>query len=177
MNNLKFVLVVALAVSTTAMASDMALYIGPPNPGWYDAAQMVTDAETIVAQTGHLFNDVQQFDDTQLDEFAEWVDARTDDGVMDIIWLNGTMPSVLYPFPNLEADGSRAEPRVRRAGDHALTAGDALPHLERGGAEGGLAFFGNHSNTGSLYEILDEDLKIVVDVTMEMLIADWKENT
>jgi len=78
---------------------------------------------------------------------------------------------------DLHPDGSRAEPRVRRAGDHALTAGDALPHLERGGAEGGLAFFGNHSNTGSLYEILDEDLKIVVDVTMEMLIADWKENT
>jgi len=109
MNNLKFVLVVALAVSATAMASDMALYIGPPNPGWYDAAQVVTDAETIVAQTGHLFNDVQQFDDTQFDEFAEWIDARTDDGVMDIIWLNGTMPSVLYPFPNLEPDGSRAE--------------------------------------------------------------------
>ena len=28
-----------------------------------------------------------------------------------------------------------------------------------------------------LYEILDEDMNIIVDVTMEVLIADWKENT
>ena len=66
---------------------------------------------------------------------------------------------------------------MRRAGDYALTAGDALPHLERGGEEGGIAFFGNHSSNGLLYEILDEDLKLVADVTMEVLIADWNENT
>ena len=75
---------------------------------------------------------------------------------------------------DLQPDGSRGEPRVRRAGDYALTAGDALPHLERGGEEGGIAFFGNHSSNGLLYEILDEDLKFVADVTMEALIADWK---
>jgi hypothetical protein len=74
-------------------------------------------------------------------------------------------------------DGTRGEPRVRRAGDYALTVGDQLPHLERGGAEGGIVFFGNHSSNGLLYEILDEDLKLVADVTMEVLIADWKENT
>jgi hypothetical protein len=78
---------------------------------------------------------------------------------------------------DLHPDGSRGEHKVRHAGDYALTVGDALPHLERGGTEGGIAFFGNHSNTGHLYEILDEDLKLIVDVTMETLIADWKENT
>ncbi len=77
----------------------------------------------------------------------------------------------LYP------DGSRGEHRVRCAGDYALTVGDALPHLERGGEEGGITFFGNHSSNGLLYEILDEDLKVIVDVTMEGLVADWKENT
>jgi hypothetical protein len=71
----------------------------------------------------------------------------------------------------------RGEHRVRRAGDYALTVGDALPHLERGGDEGGIVFFGNHSNDGRLYEILDEDLNLVVDVTMELLIEDWKANT
>ncbi len=40
-----------------------------------------------------------------------------------------------------------------------------------------MVFFGNHSSSGLLYEILDEDLKLVADVTMEVLIADWKENT
>ncbi len=78
---------------------------------------------------------------------------------------------------DLHPDGARGEHRVRRAGDYALTVGDAFPHLERGGADGGLAFFGNHSSDGLLYEIYDEDLKLVADVTMEVLIADWKANT
>jgi hypothetical protein len=78
---------------------------------------------------------------------------------------------------DLHPDGTRGEPKVRSAGDYALTVGDALPHLERGGGAGGLVFFGNHSSNGLLYEILDEDLKVVADVTMESLVADWKENS
>lgn len=76
----------------------------------------------------------------------------------------------LYP------DGTRGEHRVRKAGDYALTVGDAHPHLERGGPEGGVAFFGNHSSSGLLYELLDEDLKLLADVTMEGLVADWTQN-
>ncbi len=78
---------------------------------------------------------------------------------------------------DLHPDGSRGEHRVRRAGDYALTVGDALPHLERGGDQGGIAFFGNHSANGLLYELLDEDMKVVMDVTMETLLADWQENS
>jgi hypothetical protein len=78
---------------------------------------------------------------------------------------------------DLHPDGTRGEERVRVAGDYALTVGDAFPHLERGGTEGGIAFFGNHSNDGRLYEVLDEDLNLLVDVTMEMLVEDWKANT
>ena len=78
---------------------------------------------------------------------------------------------------DIHPDGTRGEHKLRSAGDYALTVGDALPHLERGGAEGGMAFFGNHSNDGRLYELLDEDGKVSVDVTMELLIADWKENS
>lgn len=78
---------------------------------------------------------------------------------------------------DLHADGTRGAPRVRRAGDHALSVGDEHPHLERGGAAGGLAFFGNHSADGRLYEILDEDLNLLVDVTMEVLVADFEANT
>ncbi len=77
---------------------------------------------------------------------------------------------------DLHPDGTRGEPKVRRAGDYALTVGDALPHLERGGEDGGIVFFGNHCSNGILYEILDEDLKVLADVTMEGLVADWKEN-
>lgn len=78
---------------------------------------------------------------------------------------------------DLHPDGSRGEHRVRHAGDYALTVGDAFPHLERGGPDGGLVFFGNHSSDGSLYELLDEDGKRVLDVTMETLVEDWKANS
>lgn len=78
---------------------------------------------------------------------------------------------------DLNPDGSRAGHRVRRAGDYALTLGEAMPHLERGGPAGGVVFFGNHSADGRLYEIYDDKMNLVVDVTMEFLFADWKANT
>ncbi len=77
---------------------------------------------------------------------------------------------------DLRPDGTRGEPTVRHAGDYALTVDSPLPHLERGGEEGGIVFFGNHASDGRLYELYDEDLKVVMDVTMESLVADWKEN-
>ncbi len=79
---------------------------------------------------------------------------------------------------DLSPDGTRGAHRVRRTGDYALTVGDdTLPHLERGGAEGGVTFFGNHSRDGRLYEIFDEEGKLVMDVTMELLLADWQANS
>lgn len=78
---------------------------------------------------------------------------------------------------DIHPDGTRSGPKVRRAGDYALTVGESLPHLERGGAAGGVVFFGNHSGDGRLYEIFDEKMNLIYDVTMELLIADWKENT
>jgi len=78
---------------------------------------------------------------------------------------------------DIHPDGTRGEHKVRRAGDYALTVGDGLPHLERGGDAGGIAFFGGHCTDGVLYEIYDEDMKVVVDVTIESLLADWHENS
>jgi hypothetical protein len=78
---------------------------------------------------------------------------------------------------DLHPDGRLGDHRVRRAGDYALTGNDPLPHLERGGADGGLVFFGNHSSSGLLYEFFDEDGKLIGEVTMETLLADWKANT
>ncbi len=77
---------------------------------------------------------------------------------------------------DLNPDRSRGDHRVRRVGDYALTNGEVLPHLERGGPDGGVVFFGNHSPDGRLYEILDEDLNVVIDLTMEELFADWEAN-
>jgi hypothetical protein len=78
---------------------------------------------------------------------------------------------------DLEPDGTRINQRMRSAGDYALTLAGAPPHLERGGDEGGMVFFGNHSSDGLLYEYFDEDMNILAEISMEILIADWKENT
>jgi hypothetical protein len=77
---------------------------------------------------------------------------------------------------DLHPDGSRGAERVRRAGDYALSTGDAHPHLECGGPEGGLVFFGTHTRNGVLYEIVDEQGKFLANTTIENLIADWKAN-
>ncbi len=101
---------VTLVWSTWAGAADIAFYVGAPNnTGWYDDFTQLQDVETIIDQTGHLFNDIQQFNDGRFPEFGAWLEKNTDDGEMDILWLNGSMPSVLYPFPNLQPDGSRIE--------------------------------------------------------------------
>jgi len=109
MKNLVLVFAIALAFCTTAMASDIAFYVGSVNPGWYETPDMLADVDTIITEVGGMFQDVSQFDDDQFDAFGAWVDERMDDGKMDIIWLNGCMPSVLYQFPNVNPDGSRAE--------------------------------------------------------------------
>jgi hypothetical protein len=77
---------------------------------------------------------------------------------------------------NLKPDGSRGAHRIRKARDYALTVGNATPHLERGGAEGGVMFFGNHSADGRLCESFDESMRHVADVSIESLVADWKAN-
>ncbi|MAE94227.1 MAG: hypothetical protein CL910_06160 [Deltaproteobacteria bacterium] len=78
---------------------------------------------------------------------------------------------------DLNPDGSQGAYKVRKAGDYALTVGDKPAHHERGGDAGGMVFFGNHTTDGVLYEILDEDMKVLADVTIEGLVADWEANT
>jgi len=77
---------------------------------------------------------------------------------------------------DLGPGGARLPHRVRRAGDHALTVAEAEPHLESGGATGGLVFFGNHSTDGVLYEFFDPALNRIGQVTIAELVADWEAN-
>jgi len=63
---------------------------------------------------------------------------------------------------------------VKRAGDYGLSVGDAVPHLERGGDEGALVFFGNHTSNGIMYELVDADLKVVQEVSIQSLVEGWQ---
>ena len=163
MRKLVLVFGIALAFTTTAMASDLALFAGSPNPGWYTAAAVTTDVATIMARTGQLFKNVQKFDDTQLAAFATWVDARTNDGKMDIIWLPGTMPSCLYQFPNVNADGSRAE-KWLDGGNMIINVGDWFAYTSY---EGGVRSADN-GGTGAA-NILDLAAGIIVSADNTVL--------
>jgi len=93
----------------TARSADISFYVGQWNlDGWYDATQF-DDVDQIISEAGKNFNDIQQFDDEQFPAFEAWINANMSDNEVDIIWLNGCIPSVLYPFPNLNPDGSLAE--------------------------------------------------------------------
>jgi len=76
---------------------------------------------------------------------------------------------------DIDANGKKADkPRIRRVGDYGLSVGIEKPHLECGGPEGGIAFFSTHSNDGVLYDILDDNLNLVIPVTIELLVADFE---
>jgi len=72
-------------------------------------------------------------------------------------------------------EGGRTEERIKKPGDYALSLGDAVPHLERGGDEGAVVFFANHSPNGILYELVDADLKVVHEVSIEEMVAPWRQ--
>jgi len=77
---------------------------------------------------------------------------------------------------DIDPGGKKADkPRIRRVGDYGLSVGAEKPHLECGGADGGIALFSTHSNDGVLYEILDENLNLIIPITIELLVADFNE--
>ena len=68
-------------------------------------------------------------------------------------------------------EGDRTETRIKKPGDYGLSAPDAVPHLERGGPDGAVVYFGAQTNSGVLYELIDADLKVVHEVTIRELVA------
>ena len=70
--------------------------------------------------------------------------------------------------------GGETRQKVRRAGEHHLTTGDVHPHLERGGDDGALIFYSHHCPDGRMYELLDDDLKVLTVVTMDDMIEGWE---
>ena len=97
------------AFGSMAMASDIAFYVGAVPGGAYPEATMNKDVKKIIRDTGALFKDVQKFADDNLNGLGQWADANMGDGELDIIWINGSTPSTLYPLENKKPDGSRAE--------------------------------------------------------------------
>ncbi len=61
-------------------------------------------------------------------------------------------------------DGERIH-KVRKAGAYARSPGGDV-HMERGGLNGALVFFGMHSPSGKLFDLLDADQNVLVSSTV-----------
>jgi hypothetical protein len=104
------------AFASLVVASDLALYTGPPNPDWISKDAVTKAADIIMkdAKIKSIFKKIDNFgdgdevgDDSPL---AKWTKAHTGDKQKDVIVLVcGTTPSGLYPFPNKQPDGSNVE--------------------------------------------------------------------
>jgi hypothetical protein len=74
---------------------------------------------------------------------------------------------------DMNPDGEVVE-KVRKAGEYHLTSGDPYPHMECAGPEGALVFFSHHADDGRLYDLVDEDGKVLVTVTIDSLVERWE---
>lgn len=67
-------------------------------------------------------------------------------------------------------DGGETIHKVRRAGEYALNPGGDV-HMEHGGPEGALVFFGLHAPDGRVFDLLDRDRNILATSTIEEMAA------
>ena len=61
--------------------------------------------------------------------------------------------------------GGQREKKVRRAGELAYSV-DGLPHIEGGGPDGGVIYFSFRGSNDHIYDILDDELNLVREVSI-----------
>jgi hypothetical protein len=99
-----FVCIVALALSTTTMAVEIAI---STQGGWM--GQGTADAESQEIVDNVTGAPIEVFTSADLDDLADWVEAHTGDGVPDLLVMFGIFPDTIYPAGNAQPDGSLAE--------------------------------------------------------------------
>ena len=106
----------AIGLVVTGFANDLAFYSGPTNPGWISPNAVKKNVKVIMNDPtiNKTFNKIEDFGDGdevgKKSPLAKWTINHTGNGQQDVLVLAcGTTPSGLYPFPNLEPDGSAIE--------------------------------------------------------------------
>ncbi len=61
--------------------------------------------------------------------------------------------------------------KVRKAGEYAHNPGGDV-HMERGGPEGAVVFFGMQASDGRVFELLDKDHNVLATSTVEEMMAE-----
>ena len=146
MNNSKILLtlmttvIFSFQVSTEAGitpggGSSLAIYSGTTNDGWISAESANANADLIMTDPRivELFGKITNFEDGDVkgeeSALATWAKTNTGNGRPDvIITACGTMPSALYPFPNLMPDGSVGELFVE-AGNILINVADWIGYM------------------------------------------------
>jgi len=103
-------IILAFLFASVTLASDLALYTGPTNPDWISDDSCRREGDDIINGVKGAFASISDFGDGKEPQLGDWCAAHTGNGQVDVIvTVCGTMPSSLYPFPNLEPDGSNIE--------------------------------------------------------------------
>jgi hypothetical protein len=103
-------IILSVVFVSVTLAVDLALYTGPTNAGWITDDACRREADDIIAGVKGVFASISDFGDGEEAGLGDWCVDHTGNGQVDvIITASGTMPSSLYPFPNLEPDGSNVE--------------------------------------------------------------------
>ncbi|MBW7991629.1 MAG: hypothetical protein FVQ84_16670 [Planctomycetes bacterium] len=135
MKHLVFVLVIAFAFSSTAMAIEIAI---STQANWW--SQGAADREMQEIADNVTAVSVEQFAADQQDALASWVEAHTGDGLPDLLIMCGTFPDTIYEPGNSQADDSIAE-LFLDDGNTIIGTGDYLFYVVNGAgtnAAGGL---------------------------------------
>jgi hypothetical protein len=69
-----------------------------------------------------------------------------------------------HHIEEIDDKGTRVQ-KVRRAGELAYSV-DGHPHIEGGGAQGGVIYFSFRGSDDHIYDILDDDLNLVREVSI-----------
>ena len=109
-------LLMSVGLTMAVLASDLAIYSGPTNPGWISPASAQKNADTIMNDNRMkaLFKNIVNFgdgDEVGSDSaLGKWMIAHTGNSQQDVfIAASGTAPSAIYQFPNEQPDGSNIE--------------------------------------------------------------------
>ena len=128
MKNIVLALVVAFALSTTAMAHEIAI---STQAGWFGQAAADREAQEIADNVAGA--PVELFAADQQDALADWVVAHTGNAESDILILCGVLPASIYPAGNAEPDGSLAE-LFLDDGNTIINTGDYMFYVTSAGA-------------------------------------------
>lgn len=76
-----------------------------------------------------------------------------------------------------DSDGTVTKSTIRKKGEYALAEADAVPHMERGGPDGGTVLLSMSAPDGRLFEYFDQDMNSIKVLTIDEYVASWNRGS